>query len=165
MTRALGESLQPVLPDLDGRGQGDDGAAGGRAQRPAVVESAQLAGETLDVVGQRVRRVELGDPLDQGVAPDLDPPGGADSDSLGGGAQQTRMVGDVGPRTDRAEVGEDIPNRLRLGRYGAAAASLGHLHTIRSGSHLVARIPFPGAVVGDQLLLRRPLLPPARAAG
>ena len=37
------------------------------------------------------------------------------------------MVGVVGPRTQGAEVGKDIPDRLRAGRDPAAAADVGHL--------------------------------------
>ena len=64
------------------------------------------------------------------VAPQLDPAGSADCERFGGGAQQAGVIDEVDPRADRTEVGEDIPNRLRLRRYGAAAANLGHLNTI-----------------------------------
>ena len=36
------------------------------------------------------------------------------------------MIDDVGPRTDRAEVRQNIPDRLRLGRYRSGATDVGH---------------------------------------
>jgi hypothetical protein len=44
--------------------------------------------------------------------------------------QQARVIDIVGPRTERAEVGQHIPNRLRLDRYCPGTADLGH-HSIK----------------------------------
>jgi hypothetical protein len=68
--------------------------------------------------------VVLGDLLDESVAPDLDSPGGADG--LAAVIEDARMVDVVRPRTDRAEIREDIPDRLRIGGDGATAVDLGH---------------------------------------
>src|SRR5215213_4729535 len=107
---AFSEPLQWVRADDDRVGQGDHGATGGWAEGPAAGDAAEKAGEPLNVVCECVRRVEFGDAFDECVAPELDAAGGADRDAVGAGAQQAGMVDEVGPRTDRAEVGEDVPD-------------------------------------------------------
>jgi hypothetical protein len=129
--RTFGKLLHWARTDFDSAGQRHDGiAALDPPQRPAVIEPAQPLGQAFHVVGKRPRRVELGDPLHQGVATDLDSPGGADR--LAAVIEDARVIDVVRPRTDRAEVGEDIPDFLRLGRDGAATGNLDHRITVRA---------------------------------
>jgi len=68
-----------------------------------------------------VRRVELGDALDEGRALDLDPARGADGRAAGTAEQDAGVVDVSGPRADRAEIRQDIPDLLRGSRDAAAA--------------------------------------------
>ena len=112
----------------------------GRFQRPAVGHPAQAAGQAFDLVGEGPGRVELGDAFDEGVAFDLDSPGGADRSSVGTGEQDARVVDVVGPRTDRAEVRQDIPDLVDASRDGASALNVGHLLTLRE--RLVGQVEY-----------------------
>lgn len=65
------------------------------------------------------------------VAANLDSPGGAEGFVLVTVIQDARVIGVVRRGTDRAEIGEDIPDVLQVGRDGAAAVDVGHRLTVR----------------------------------
>jgi hypothetical protein len=92
---------------------------------------AQASGQAFEVVAERVRRVEFGDALDEGVAFDLDPARGADGRLVGTGEQDAGVIDVVGPRTDRAEIRENGPDFLGASRDGAAAVRVGHVPKLR----------------------------------
>src|SRR5207302_10933993 len=93
-----------------------------------VGHPTQAPGQAFDVVGECVRRVELGDALDEGIAFDLNSPGGADGPAVGTGGQDARVVDVIGPRSDRAEIGEDLPDFVHTSSDHANALILGHFH-------------------------------------
>jgi hypothetical protein len=98
----------------------------------------QALGQALNVVGKCPCRIELDDPLDEGIAADLDSPGGANR--VAAVIEDARVVEVVRPRTDRAEVGEYVPDFLRLSRDGAATGYLGHRITVRGEKLSLCRI-------------------------
>ena len=57
--------------------------------------------------------------------------GGTDGPAVRTGKQDARVVGVGSPRTDRAEIGEDIPDILRASRDGPGAVTVGHPLTLR----------------------------------
>lgn len=73
----------------------------------------------------------MGDPLDEGVAADLNSAGGADGFSACGASQQARVVDVVRLSADRAEVGEDVPDVGQSGRYRATTRDVGRCPTVR----------------------------------
>ena len=71
------------------------------------------------------------DALEERVAPHLNPPGRADGVTVGAVDKDARVVGPVDPRTESAEVREDVPDFLRGSRDGAGAVDVGHRFTLR----------------------------------
>lgn len=124
----FGQLLVWARTDFDGAGQRDHARTADRPQRPAVGDLAQAFGQTLDAIGKCVRRVELDDALDKNLAADLNAAGGADG--LGPGNEDARVVDVAGPRTDRVEVRQDVPDLLRGSRNGAGAVDVGHRLTV-----------------------------------
>jgi len=102
---------------------------------PGVGAFAACMAGLRSVGGEKIiaRRVELGDALDEGVAFHLDSPGSAHGSSVRAVKQDARVIGVVGPGTERAEVREDVPDFLRARRNGAGALNVGHLLKLRVG--------------------------------
>ena len=126
----LGKLAYWARTDFDRTGQCGNGCTAlSRPECPAVGEPVQELGQAFDVVGKCPGRVELGDPLHQCIATDLDSPGGADG--FAAVIQDARVIDVVRPGTDRAEVREDIPDLLWAHRDGAAAGNVGHRPTVR----------------------------------
>jgi hypothetical protein len=137
---AFDELLHWARPDFDSSGQCHNGCTAlGRPECPAVGEPAQALGQALNLVGKCPCRIELDDPLDEGIAADLDSPGGADR--VAAVIEDARVVEVVRPRTDRAEVRENIPDLLRVGRDGAAAVNVGHRLRVRGEKVDCAKSP------------------------
>jgi hypothetical protein len=103
----------------------------GRCQCPAVGHPAQAPGQAFDVIGDRVRRLELGDALDESITFDLNSAGGPDGSAVRTGEQDARVVDVICPRTDRAEIRKDIPDFLHASRDRAGALNVGHLLKLR----------------------------------
>lgn len=128
----FGQLLVWARTDFDRAGQRHHARTADRPQRPAVRDPAQTFGQALDVIGESVRRVELDDALDQNLASDLNATSSADGSRAA--YEDARMVDVVDPRTDPAEVRQDVPDLLRGSRDVAGAVDVGHGLTVTGGA-------------------------------